>query len=247
MTKSKSIPSPERLVDLGNGLALWKIHLSFLKEQDKNARVMSPEVFNRLSENIKKDGQLTSLPLVLKKEVKGNIFFDIISGHHRTRAARKAGVFILFCIVIEKNISRSEVIAKQLSHNSLEGKDDLQTLKELYNEIKTIDFKIETGLTDFELENKMDNIKIDNIEIELDYEIINILFLPRQVKHFEKVILGLRDEASVYIADKKDFEKFAKLARKIAERDNIVNVAAIFARMLEIVDNELKENLKAKK
>lgn len=44
------------------------------------------------------------------------------------------------------------------------------------------------------------------------------------------------EEAKVYIADKADFELFAEQAREIAKRDNIINMSAIFVRMLEIVE-----------
>ncbi|MCK4859261.1 MAG: ParB N-terminal domain-containing protein [Candidatus Omnitrophica bacterium] len=252
--RTKKERKPERLIELEKNYAIWRVPVELLREQDKNARVMDTEKFNRLTENIKNDGRLESMPLVqLKKNEAGNEEFFIISGHHRTRASRKAGVLNIPVLVIERKMTLDEIRSKQISHNSLDGYDDKQILKELYDEIKNINLKIASGLTDLEINTDLMSVSIDNIKVDLDYEVINILFLPKQVKHFEKVILGLRDEASVYIADKKEFEKFATLARKIADRDNIVNVAAIFARMLEIVDNELKDkekpkkNLKAKK
>jgi len=70
----------------------------------------------------------------------------------------------------------------------------------------------------------------------LNYDLINILFLPKQVEQLETILASIEEEATVYIADKAEFTRFAEQAREIAKRDNIINLSAIFARMLEIVE-----------
>lgn len=236
MSNKNEEQKPVRLLELERDYAIWRVPLSALREQDKNARVMAGEKFDRLADNIKRDGMLESLPLCVLDEKGESPIFHVISGHHRTRAARKAGVHNLIILVIEREMTRDEIISKQLSHNSLEGYDDPQILKELYDEIKIIDFKISSGVTDFELDIEHTSLKIDDVKIVLDYETINILFLPRQVEHLEKVVAEIKDEATVYLADKKDFERMAEQIRTIAKRDNIVNMSAIIARMIEIVE-----------
>lgn len=77
---------PERILDLGYGLELWKAHPSSLREQDVNARAMPKAMFERLAQTIARDKRLESLPLCAKTE-RG---LEIISGHHRTRAATAA-------------------------------------------------------------------------------------------------------------------------------------------------------------
>ena len=41
---------PQRILELGNGLELWKVHPSVLREQDVNARSMPKAMFERLSQ-----------------------------------------------------------------------------------------------------------------------------------------------------------------------------------------------------
>ncbi len=72
-----TIIEPERILDLGYGLELWKVHPSFLREQDVNARAMPKAMFERLAQTIARDKRLESLPLCAKTE-RG---LEIISGH----------------------------------------------------------------------------------------------------------------------------------------------------------------------
>ena len=53
----------EQLADLGSGLIIARVRISDIKEQDINARIMKAEMFKQLVDNIKKRGQLESLPL----------------------------------------------------------------------------------------------------------------------------------------------------------------------------------------
>jgi hypothetical protein len=242
--REKALREPERLMTLDEKtqLALWFVPVELIREQDINARVMSNEKFDRLAENIKKDGVLESLPLChLKANEAGNREFFLISGHHRTRAARKAGVLNIHVLVYEREMSRDEVISKQLSHNSLNGYDDKETLGVLYNEIKDLTFKIATGISDLDITIDSKGVQIDDIKVELNYEMLNILFLPKQMEYLEKIFALIEPEATVYLADKADFDKFAEQARTIAKRDNIINMSAIVARMLEIVELYHKE------
>src|SRR6059036_2769174 len=83
-----TIIEPQRILDLGNGLELWKVHPSTLREQDVNARSMPKAMFERLAQTIARDKRLESLPLCAKTESG----LEIVSGHHRVRAATAAGI-----------------------------------------------------------------------------------------------------------------------------------------------------------
>src|ERR1700722_11480069 len=74
-----AVIDPQRILDLGNGLELWKVHPSALREQDVNARAMPKAMFDRLAQTIARDKRLESLPLCAKTE-RG---LEIIAGHHR--------------------------------------------------------------------------------------------------------------------------------------------------------------------
>ena len=63
-----AVIEPQRILELGNGLELWKVHPSTLREQDVNARSMPKAMFERLSQTIARDKRLESLPLCAKTE-----------------------------------------------------------------------------------------------------------------------------------------------------------------------------------
>lgn len=114
--KKKATPpppviEPRRILELGNGLELWKVHPSSLREQDVNARSMPKAMFERLSQTIGRDKRLESLPLCAWME-KG---LEIISGHHRTRAATAAGLSELFVLMDVTGLTRSQIAAKHLA------------------------------------------------------------------------------------------------------------------------------------
>jgi len=237
------IPEPKKIYEFSENFSLWKVHHDSLRERDKNARVMTQDKMNQLAENIKSEGGLfESLPLVTPiKNKGGNSEFLIISGHHRIRASRSVGISELHVIVANKVLSKDEIISKQLSHNALSGYDDLNVLKELYEEIGLVDLKIASGLTDKELDIPMMNVNIDDIKIDLDFELVSILFLSKQTKKFEKILSYLEDEAKIYIADKSDFDKTTVMIRAVSKEYNVINIAGIFKKMMEIVEDHLKE------
>ena len=78
----------ETVADMGFGLVIAKVKLTDFREQDINARIMKTEMQKQLTDNIKKRGQLESLPFCAL--IDGKI--EIISGHHRIRSAKDSGV-----------------------------------------------------------------------------------------------------------------------------------------------------------
>lgn len=238
----ENIYKAEKKLELDNGISIWKVHLDACREQDKNARVMSPEKFDRLKENIRKDGRLESLPLCVKRVNQGgNEEFLIVSGHHRIRAARSAGLTEIFIMVLEEELTRDQIVAKQLAHNALTGYDDPIMLKDLYMEIQNINAKLESGILDGEMAIDLPTVSVDELTFDFDYEILNILFLPKQVQKLDEVLARIEPEAKVYLADKEDFEKLKEQMIKISKRDNIRNTAALFARMIELVEQSLNQ------
>src|SRR3990167_3081838 len=109
----------EVLAVLGNGMEVWRVGVDDLQEQDKNARTMSPQAFQRLVANIKNGDRLESLPFCV---LRPNGDIEIVSGHHRTRAARAAGLNeVPVLIDTTTTLTRSQIVAKQLAHNSISG------------------------------------------------------------------------------------------------------------------------------
>ena len=227
---------------MGNGIAVWKVDVDLLREQDKNARVMSPDKFERMKGTIAEGGRLESLPLcVIQKNTAGNEEFHIISGHHRTRAARAAGLRKVFVMVIEEELTHDQIRAKQLAHNALTGYDDPVLLAELFSEIQSVEAKLESGIFDGDIDFELPSIRADDIVFDFDYEMLQILFLPKQKEKFDEVLNLLKKDAEVYLADKADFEKLRGVLAEMSGRENIRNVSALFAKMLDIVEAHYKQ------
>lgn len=170
----------EIIYDMGTELYIAKVQLAELKEQDINARIMKNEMQDQLTANIKNRGQLESLPLIALMGEK----LEIISGHHRVKSAREAGLKEIIVILDKSGLTRSKAASKQLAHNAISGFDDESTLREIVKLDKdgnTKPAKIETVETEediipdvgaccFWLKNRRPDIWRDKQEIGL-YEI----------------------------------------------------------------------------
>lgn len=101
-------------------IEVHSLPLADLRSSDLNARRMTAQQMKRLVDNIRRDGCLSSAPLVYESR--------IISGHHRVEAALKAGIERADCMVIVGEVDEHRLTAIQLSHNSIAGFDDSDTL-----------------------------------------------------------------------------------------------------------------------
>ncbi|MFF3583984.1 ParB N-terminal domain-containing protein [Streptomyces mirabilis] len=116
-----------------------------------NAHYQTKEEFDRLVDNIKEDGCLTSVPLNY-----GGGEYDegrelVVSGNHRCDAAVVAGLEEIDVMLIEDAQTKDQLIARQLSHNAITGKDDPATLQQLYDQIDDVDWRAYSGLDDDQL------------------------------------------------------------------------------------------------
>src|ERR1700761_3709618 len=108
------------LADLKLETKIVRSALADLKLVEKNARYMEGRQFSKLVANIKRDGCLTTLPLVHREGGK----LTVISGNHRVQAAIKAGLVDTDVIEVLSPLSRKQFVALQLSHNAIVGIDD---------------------------------------------------------------------------------------------------------------------------
>ena len=222
-----------RLLDLENGMAIWKVHLDLLREQDVNARVMPPKVFEQLTDNIRSDKKLESLPLVMMQKEKAE--FIVISGHHRTRAARAGGVMEIHVLAYEEELTKDQIKSKQLAHNSLAGTDDGQILRQIYFDIEDLDSRIATGLTDLEEQMDIGTVNLDEVKVDLDYEVLNIVFLAAEKKKFDDVLALVEKKSDVLVENLKNFDAFKTAIRQISAESDVRNIAAILSKMSDIV------------
>ena len=87
---------------MGDGLVIAKVLSENIREQDINARIMKTEMQKQLTDNIKKRGQLESMPFCALTQEGTRV--EIISGHHRIRSGKDAGLKEFF---VRRNKSRT--------------------------------------------------------------------------------------------------------------------------------------------
>lgn len=235
------IPQPEKIADIDGNTSIWRVHVDSLREQDVNARVMSDYTFRTLANNIKNEGSLESLPLCYLKD-KARNEFGIISGHHRVRACRSAGIMVIPILVINRELTRDEIVAKQIAHNSLSGYDDEDILRQLYDSIGDINQKLATGLEPEKLGESDVKVDLTEITVEKDFEPIYFLFTKEEKADLENLISDLStDEAELMIADIRDFSHFSKLCNRVSKTYNVRNTAGIVSIIIKLARERLNE------
>lgn len=208
----------------------------------KNARYMDNPTFSQLVENVRRDNQLTSVPLCTRDK-DGKL--TVISGNHRIQAAAMAGVGQVVVMVLNQELSREEMVSRQLSHNSLAGRDDMVVLRELWMEIEDISWKEYSGLdsaTVQELE-KMECLSVPSPKFE--YETMQFVFLPEDTEALKKILEDVEiifsgDE--IFLAAKASYEQAFSLITQAKKDYKIINSAAAFAKILDLASEKMREN-----
>lgn len=218
------------------------VPIDSVRERDVNARQMDAGKFDILMSNIKQEGMLESLPLVRLREDLADSDYEIISGHHRIRAARKVGMTEVPVIVITREMTEDEVISKQLSHNSLNGHDDEETLKRLYDSIQNFDWKVASGVTDIELGIEGVSVPLVDIDINFDFEPVLVMFIKPELDKFNELIDSCKAEAEHrYMANMTEFRKFSKVVNAVSQYKDIRNIAGIVSVICDLAKERLTQ------
>jgi len=231
--EAPKIEEMDGVIALNDTMEIRTVDVSELHEQDINPNVQPDEMFQQLEENIKKRGKLESLPYVNETD---DDELEIISGHHRTRAAKSAGLEQIPVIVENADLDRDAVKAKQLAHNAIDGEQDDQLVKQLYDSIEDVDYRIESFIDTEDLDLPPEEYRVDRVDAGLERHTVNIMFLPRQMEDFDEAIEALSPETErVYLADVDDWSDFAETVNAIRDVEDIKSIAAVLSRMCEIV------------
>jgi hypothetical protein len=219
--------------DLGDGFEVRRLKVADVKEQDTNAHTMPSRVFERLSENIGERGGLESLPLVAHPDPEGP--YEVVSGHHRLRAAEAAGVGEAWCLVDTQLRTRSSIVAKQLAHNALVGIDDPQLVQELLKQIDNPDDMLRTGLPPEQLPNiGGDTLNLFTPHLDFQWKNITFTFLPHQMRNFDQLLDSIKDRRDLLgAAQEEQFEEFIKAVAAYARFKDIRSVGTAIAMLTE--------------
>ena len=222
----------------------WKydvVDINLIDEAELNANEMTGEDFAALVDNIGKSG-LSSVPCCYKKS---NGRYGMISGHHRLRACKKlhyAKIGILWCD--ESELSKDEIIAIQLSHNSLHGQDNQSILKKLFEQIQSIDFKKFAHINI----DEVSPISTDGISIFALKEnfVFTIILYPNSFENLDELYGDIREQAkksdALILADQENNEMLLlKLQQEIGNQYNIKSPSITFAKLLQLAKERLEE------
>lgn len=226
------------IADMGSGLQIVKGPISFLQEQDVNARIMKDQMQDQLTANIQKRGQLESLPYVALIDNK----LKIISGHHRIKSARAAGIKEIFYILDISGLTRSQEASKQLAHNAINGFDDQSTLKEIAKMISDVDDMLESFIGKEILgEPSAEFDKLISPSVEFDFKTIVFAFLPYQIANLETLVKHLEKQGPEIIGTA-PFElgkRFAETLAKYQQFQDVRNLGAAIASMVEAANEKM--------
>lgn len=233
MEQSKEIliqKGVEILADLGTGLFVALVPVNEFREQDINARIMDDSKFKRLVANIEKRGTLESLPYCTLTD-RG---IEIVSGHHRIKASRAAGIEKVPTLVDLSNLSRSQIAAKQIAHNALAGVDDENTLKEIAKLITDVDDMLESALdNDFFKEQETKIEKLSTIAVDIDWKTVEFLFLNHQIEDLKKLVDNVTPADTVGVASIEQFKPFVDALEKVKKFNNVKAVGTAINMMIK--------------
>jgi hypothetical protein len=224
---------------VGDNLYVTVVTASALREQDINAQQMDPTKFARLVENIRIRGALESLPYCHQPNEEGPI--SIISGHHRAKAAREAGLAEFPVLLDTSDMPRSLVRAKQIAHNQLSGTSDDDILRRMIDEIDNADDLLLTGLDAEDLPTIDGASPILNLpHLEFDWREVSLMFLPEQLDRLNELTSRLPNHADqIGIAALPQFHKFSQAVVEYSKQVNVKNFAMTIDMLTRIALEQL--------
>ncbi len=227
-------PMAQQTIDLGSGLELRYVRFSDLHEQDLNAQVMQPAEFERLVENIRTRGALESIPYAAQPP--GQRYAEIVSGHHRVRAAIVAGISEGWVMVDTSPLTRSQITAKQIAHNQLVGRSDEAILRQLLERIDNVDDLLETGLqADMLPGPDIDHTALNTPHADFEWRTVTLTFLPHQMDSFTELVARLDGQQDmVGVAPVELFDAFARALmafQRFKDVRSVGTAVAILTRM----------------
>lgn len=208
---------------------------------DKNAHYMEQTTFLQLVENIRRDGQLSSVPFTILRE---DGKYEVISGNHRVKAAKQAGITRLHVMYVEaKDISHDEKRAIQLSHNSIKGEDDVEILKQLLDEITSADYK-QYAHIDESIFEELGSFDYDIIQPTNEVVTMSFTFFDTQKADFDRVVEELdtytpEQLENTHLLPKEVLQNFNEVVSAVQKKYRVKSYGFAILKMVELVKKEL--------
>lgn len=229
------------------GLRLQFVDLSQTREQTLNARYMTRDMFNQLKQNIGRAKALESIPLLA--DVDGTL--EVVSGHHRIRAAMDAGVRYSLALVYS-GLGRNEILAKQLAHNSISGQDNPEILRKIYEQITDVEAQLEAFIDPkvFDLIPEPVQFSPPDIDLLGEVKVITFALLPVEKHDFDEAMFALIPESDeIYLAHRETFDTFREALQRVRTECKIRSAPTAVAELcrlaLKALDAEAQDELGA--
>lgn len=209
-----------------------------VKLLEVNARYMKQEEYKRLVENVKADKGLSSVPFCCYDD---NWNLECLSGNHRIMAAIDAGLHEIDVMVTNDELSESKKRAIQLSHNAIEGQDDLAILKEIYESIDDVDLKEYSGLDD-ELLQELEKIGTQSMaSAPLEFQVLQIVVLPDELERAKEIIEKVKQEIKgmAFTLRFEQYDEWLDSMETVGKSIGIKNTATTLMAMLDLVERHI--------
>ncbi|BDT39504.1 hypothetical protein [Streptomyces yaizuensis] len=213
-----------------------------LRRLEVNARFMRKEQYDRLVSNIRRDGCLTSLPLIWSEDGADEGQELILSGNHRADGAVDAGLEEIDCMLIVGPISQARRIGLQISHNAITGEDDMATLAQLYEAIDDLDWREYSGLDDKTLA-LMADVNLEGIsEANLDFQTVQLVFLPPELAAAKEAFAEAKAPADErWVAAYKEYDRLIDALNDVSGAHNVGNLATALGVVLSVFESHLED------
>lgn len=112
----------------------------------------------------------------------------------------------------------------------------------MYNKLDTIDFKEYSGLTDDFINFCKETERNFKIPL-LNYQLLNLLFLPEEIDNIKDVITQIShelDDNRYIVANMKDYDKYLEVSTILSKCLNIKNPATTFLDLLDLAFNNME-------
>jgi hypothetical protein len=222
-------------------LTLRLVAVDELIEQDLNAQSMSKAMFDQLIANMK-DAQAAESSVLAVQTAKG---LELISGHHRTRAARAAGIRYVLAYVYTE-LSRARVHSKQLAHNSISGTSDPELVRRIWERIDDVQARFEAFIDPKLFDSIPPPVSFKPIDVDLVNSAKSILvtFLPTQQMDFDAALERILPKAevdAVYIAHRDHYDQWLAALKRVRSELEIVNVPTALVEMARLAVERLDQ------
>ena len=196
---------------------------------------MSKKDFAKLVKNIKQSGLSSMIACYKRKE---DDKYVIISGNHRYKDCLQLGYSKLNILYAnEEELTKDEIIALQLSHNTLHGEDDKGILKRLLDEIGNIDYKEFAHISIDDIKQE-DLFSATIVPISEHYKVSLVLY-SNDIEHINELFDIIEEEKTqndiVILADGGNTEdKFLEAISKVKKDYEIKSTSIAFGKILEL-------------